>query len=109
MLARGDHLLTSALSVGEVLVKPAEKGNDELCQQYEEAITRAALVIPFDLKAARLYASIRCDRSLRAPMLCNSLVPLQQSWIYSSPMTAGLQRKRIDGIQFIVSLDEAPI
>jgi predicted nucleic acid-binding protein len=109
MLARGDQLLTSALTLGEILVKPAEQANDELCRKYEEAITRASLVLPFDLKAARLYSSIRCDRSVRAPdavqLACagGALVDL---FITNDRR---LQKKQVDGIQFIVSLDEAPV
>jgi predicted nucleic acid-binding protein len=109
MLARGDQLLTSALTLGEILVKPAEQANDELCRKYEEAITRASLVLPFDLKAARLYSSIRCDRSVRAPdavqLACagGAVVDL---FITNDRR---LQKKQVDGIQFIVSLDEAPV
>jgi len=109
MLARGDQLLTSALTLGEILVKPAEQANDELCRKYEEVITRASLVLPFDLKAARLYASIRCDRSVRAPdalqLACagGAVVDLFVT------NDRRLQKKRVDGIQFIVSLDEVPV
>jgi predicted nucleic acid-binding protein len=109
MLARGDHLLTSTLTVGEILVKPAEKGSDELCQRYEEAITRAALVIPLDLKAARLYASIRRDRSLRAPDAVQLACAAAAGVDLFITNDRRLQRKQVDGIQFIVSLDEAPV
>ena len=109
MLVRGDQLLTSALTLGEILVKPAEEGNDELCRKYEEAITRASQVLPFDLKAARLYASIRCDRSLRAPdavQLACAAGAVVDLFVTNDRR---LQKKRVDGIQFIVSLDEAPV
>jgi predicted nucleic acid-binding protein len=109
MIARGDQLLTSAFTMGEILVKPTEEGNDELCRKYEEAITRVALIVPFDLKSARLYASIRRDRSVRAPdavqLACagGAVVDLFVT------NDRRLQKKRVDGIQFIVSLDEAPV
>jgi predicted nucleic acid-binding protein len=109
MLVRGDQLLTSALTLGEILVKPAEEGNDELCRKYEEAITRVSLVLPFDLKAARLYASIRCDRSVRAPdavQLACAAGAVVDLFVTNDRR---LQKKRVDGIQFIVSLDEAPV
>jgi len=109
MLVRGDQLLTSALTVGEILVKPAEEGNDELCRKYEEAITRVSLVLPFDLKAARLYASIRCDRSVRAPdavQLACAAGAVVDLFVTNDRR---LQKKRVEGIQFIVSLDEAPV
>jgi predicted nucleic acid-binding protein len=109
MLVRGDQLLTSTLTLGEILVKPAEEGDDELCRKYEEAITRTSLVLPFDLKAARLYASIRCDRSLRAPdavQLACAAGAVVDLFVTNDRR---LQKKRVDGIQFIVALDEAPI
>ena len=109
MLLRGDQLLTSALTLGEILVKPAEVGNDELCRKYEDAITRAALILPFDRKAARLYASIRCDRSLRAPDAVQLSCAASAVVDLFVTNDRRLQRKRIDGIQFIVSLDEVPI
>lgn len=109
MLARGDRLLTSALTLAEVLVKPAEKGSDELCQRYEEAIMRTALLIPFDLRAARLYASIRRDRSLRAPDAVQLACAAGAAVDLFITNDRRLQRKQVDGIQFIVALDEAPI
>jgi predicted nucleic acid-binding protein len=109
MLMRGDQLLTSSLTLGEILVKPAEEGNDELCRKYEEAITRAALVIPFDLKAARLYASIRRDRSLRAPDALQLACAGAAAVDLFVTNDRRLHKKRVDGIQFIVSLDEAPV
>jgi|SRR5437870_11679948 len=109
MLVRGDQLLTSAFTLGEVLVKPAEKGSDELCRRYEEAITRTALLIPFDLRAARLYASIRRDRSLRAPDAVQLACAAGAAVDLFITNDRRLQRKQVAGIQFIVSLDEAPI
>ncbi len=43
MLERGDHLLTSALTLGAVLVKPMELGREDLQRTYEEALTTAAV------------------------------------------------------------------
>ena len=109
MLVRGDQLVTSALTLGEILVKPAEEGNDELCRKYEEAITRVSLVLPFDLKAARLYASIRCDRSVRAPDAVQLACAAGAAVDLFVTNDRRLQKKRVEGIQFIVSLDEVPV
>ena len=67
MMEREDELLTSALTLGEVLVKPMEAGNQELQQRYENVITAGAVVLPFDARAAPRFAEIRQDRSIRAP------------------------------------------
>ena len=45
MLKRGDELLTSALTLGELLVKPAEKGNTTLVRRYEQAISRNGFAV----------------------------------------------------------------
>jgi predicted nucleic acid-binding protein len=109
MLERGDQLLTSALTLGEVLVKPAEAGDDELCRKYEEAITRTALVLPLDVKAARLYSSIRRDRSLRAPDAVQLACAAGAAVDLFVTNDRRLNKKHVDGIHFIVSLDEAPV
>ena len=67
MIERGDELLTSALTLGEVLVKPSETGDQELRRRYEHAIATGAMVLPFDARAAPRFAEIRRDRSIRAP------------------------------------------
>lgn len=33
--------------------KPLEKGDDALCRRYEEALSQAVILIPFDKDAAR--------------------------------------------------------
>jgi predicted nucleic acid-binding protein len=109
MLARSDRLLTSALTLGEILVKPTEQHDLELCRRYEEAILATSQVLPFDTKAAKNYATLRCDRSLRAPdalqLACASAAGVDLFVTNNSR----LQNKRVEGIQFIVSLDRVPM
>ncbi len=109
MLARGDRLLTSALTLGEILVKPTEQHNSELCRKYEEAILGTSLVLPFDNKAARTYAFLRCDRSLRAPDAVQLACASAASVDLFVTNDARLQGKQVEGIQFIVSLDRVPM
>ncbi len=109
MLERGDQLLTSTLTLGEVLVKPIELGKTELSDKYEEAIATTSLLLPFDAKAAKIYAALRCDRSLRAPdaiqLACAAAVGVDL-FITND---ARLQGKQVGGIQFIASLERVPI
>ena len=109
MLTRGDQLLTSTLTIGEVLVKPLERGATDVCLQYEKAITSTAAVIPFDLGAARIYASLRQDRSLRAPdavqLACAASVGVD---LFVTNDTH-LQGKHVNGIHFIVSVESVPL
>jgi len=109
MLERGDQLVTSTLTLGEVLVKPLERADDELARKYEDAITATSLLLPFDGKAARVYATLRCDRSLRAPdsiqLACAAAAGVDLFITHDSR----LHSKHVEGIQFIVPLDRAPL
>jgi predicted nucleic acid-binding protein len=109
MLARGDQLLTSTLTLGEILVKPVERGDMALCAKYEAAITTSAVVLPFDTKAAKVYASLRCDRALRAPdavqLACGAAAGIDL-FVTNDHRLHGRQ---VDGIQFIAPLERVPI
>lgn len=109
MLEREDVLLTSALTLGEVLVKPLESGNETLAQRYEELITTGAIVVPFDLSIASRFAEVRQDRSIRAPdaiQLACASVAKTDLFITNDDR---LSRKNVEGIQFIQSLDVAAL
>lgn len=109
MLTRGDQLLTSTLTMGEILVKPIERGDAELSKKYEETLTATSLMIPFDLKAAKIYASLRGDRSLRAPDAIQLACAAGAGVDLFITNDTRLHAKQIVGIQFIVSLERAPL
>src|SRR5438309_9234725 len=109
MLVRGDQLLTSTLTLGEVLVKPIERGESELYRKYEAAILETSLVIPFDVKAAGIYAALRCDRSLRAPDAIQLACAAGAGVDLFITNDARLQSKQVEGIEFIVPLERAPL
>jgi len=109
MLARGDQLLTSALTLGEVLVKPLEQGDRVLCARYEDAITKTASLLPFDAKAAWKYAEIRFDRSVKAPDAVQLACAASAAVDLFVTNDRRLQGKQVNGIQFIVALDQVPI
>jgi predicted nucleic acid-binding protein len=108
MLARGDHLLTSTFTLGEILVKPIKQKNDELVRKYMDAILTTAVTVNFDLKAARIYAELRCDRSIRPPdaiqLACAAAVGVDL-FVTNDER---LHSKHVEGIQFIVPLARAP-
>ena len=109
MLTRGDQLLTSTLTLGEVLVKPLEQGDAVLCAKYEAALTTAVISLPFDVKAAKIYADLRSDRALRAPDAIQLACAAAANTDLFVTNDARLQGKQVQGIQFIVSLDRVPI
>ena len=66
MLRRKDHLYTSAMTVGEVLVKPFSEGNAEFINRYRMFFTSPQVTVsPFGFEAAEAYAHIRQDRSIK--------------------------------------------
>jgi predicted nucleic acid-binding protein len=109
MLTRGDQLLTSTLTLGEILVKPMEEGDSKLCGKYEEAIAKTALLVPLDAKAAKIYASLRCDRALRAPDAIQLACAAAAGVDLFITNDARLQGRQVDGIHFIVPLQKAPL
>ncbi len=107
MIERGDELFTSALTLGEVLVKPIEAGRDELRRRYEHAIIAASTVLAFDTLAAPYYAAIREDRSIR-PLDAIQLACAAAAGIdLFITNDERLSQKTVPGIQFIQSLDQS--
>jgi uncharacterized protein len=109
MLDRGDQLLTSTLTLGEILVKPTERNDSELCGKYEHAIATAATMVVFDVKAAKVYAALRSERSLKAPDAIQLACAASASVDLFVTNDERLQGKHVDGIQFIVALARVPI
>jgi len=107
MLDRGDQLFTSVLTLGELLVKPIEKQDDRMREAYESVLSNNAVLVPFDKAAARIYASIRLDRSIAPPdaiqLSCAAAVRIDL-FVTNDER---LSRKKIPGIQFLTSLERA--
>jgi predicted nucleic acid-binding protein len=104
MVERGDELYTSALTLGEILIKPMEAGDEALARRYESALLRGAVIIPFDVEPARLYAAIRKDRTIRPPdaiqLACASHARVDLFITNDERLSA----KSIPQIQFVSSL-----
>lgn len=110
MLARGDQLLTSALTLGELLVKPMERGDSGLCKAYETAIMQTASVLVFDSKTAWRYSVIRSsDRFVQPPDAIQLACAASAGVDLFVTNDHRLQGKQVAGIQFIVPLDNVPI
>jgi len=106
MLERGDRLLTSALTLGELLVKPSEKGAATV-QDHATTIRQIATILPFDAAAAPRYAAIRADRAIKAPdaiQLACAAVGEVDLFITNDDR---LSRKHVPGVKFITSLHRA--
>ena len=109
MITRRDQLLTSAMTLGEILVKPNRSGDAKAVAYYQKLITATAIVVPFEEKAALAYARIRTDRALRPPDAIQLACAASEGVDLFITNDARLHSKQIPGIHFIVPLDRVPI
>lgn len=109
MIIRGDELFTSALTVGEVLVRPMQLKNRTLANKYADAIASAATILHFDEKAATQYALIRCDRSIKPPDAIQLACAAALGVDLFITNDERLHSKQVEGVQFIVPLERAPL
>lgn len=105
MSERNDRLLTSTMTLGEILTGPMRGGDSSLTHAYESLIRRRTSVVAFDVDCSRLYAQIRRDLTIKPPdaiQLASAANANSDLFITNDER---LSRKQIDGISFIVSLD----
>lgn len=109
MVERRDQLVTSALTLGEVLVKPLKHGDEALARRWTQAIHATATIVPFSAEAAPVFARIRAERSVAPPdaiQLASAAASGVDLFITNDER---LSRLVVPGIQFIASLDRTPI
>ncbi len=109
MVERGDQLLTSTLTLGEILVKPLEKGDEAVSRRYEAALSREAVLVPFSTEAARTYAGLRRHRALRAPDAIQLACAAQARADLFITNDERLSQFIVPGVQFVASLERAPL
>jgi predicted nucleic acid-binding protein len=109
MLRRHDELVTSTITLGEVLVHPVRNNRPDIAADYEQQIRLAALLIPFDVEAARIFAAIRCDKTIKAPDAIQLACAAQARCDLFITNDDRLSGKIIRGIQFVTSLQRAPL
>ena len=107
VLEAGVGLVTSAMTLGEVMAKPRKDGNEVLAQQYRTAVLQASTVVSFDEETADLYAHIRAQTNVRRPdgiQLASAAKHGVELFITNDK---DLWKLRISGIHFIVSIETA--
>ena len=109
MIERQDQLLTSALTLSEILLKPLEAGDRELMRHYERTITASAAVLPFDQAASAAFATVRQNPSIHPAdaiqLACASAAGVDM-FITNDQR---LSRHVVSGIHFIQSLERAAL
>jgi predicted nucleic acid-binding protein len=106
MLERGDQLVTSALTLGELLVKPRESG-EAAVRDHDRTIRQIAVVLPFDADCAPTYAAIRADRSIKPPDAIQLSCAAAAGVDLFITNDDRLSRKHVPGVKFITSLERA--
>lgn len=109
MLKRGDRLITSAMTLGEVLVKPTKLGQTSLIQQYDAAFRSAAEVVSFDPHVAWRYASLRATHNLRNPDAIQLACAAHSGVDLFVTNDVHLHKLDVPGIGFIAPLDKVPL
>ncbi len=106
MLERGDQLLTSSLTLGELLVKPREKG-EAAVRDHHATMRAIAGILPFDEACAPHYASIRADPAIKAPDAIQLACAATAGVDLFITNDDRLSRKHVPGVKFITSLERA--
>ncbi|HTJ29140.1 MAG TPA: PIN domain-containing protein [Acidobacteriaceae bacterium] len=106
---RGDILLISSMTVGETLVKPKQLGNQFLEAKYRSLFDSPdAQVLPFDRKAGEIFATVRQNRSIKAPDAIQLATAASAQCDLFITNDDRLSKIIVPGIQFIVPMDRTP-
>jgi uncharacterized protein len=108
MSERRDELLTSTMTLGEVLVKPLAVGDSAWADRYEKMLDGAGVsLLPFDRSCARIYARLRKERALKPPDAIQLACAANARCDLFITNDERLSRCIVPGIQFISSLERA--
>ncbi len=109
MVQRGDRLVTSAMTLGELLVKPTRVGAASLIEQYDRAIRSRAQVVNFDSAVAWRYASLRATHRIRNADAIQLACAAHFGVDLFITNDHQLHRLNVPGIGFIAPLDRVPL
>ncbi len=108
--ARRDEVLTSVMTVGEVLVAPMERGDRALAQRYRQMLHRSGItVLPFVEQAAEQFALLRTGGRIKPPDAIQLATAGTAGCDLFLTNDERLMGTAVQGIQFITSFDRAPI
>lgn len=104
---RGDQLCTSAITLGEILVKPLEFGDVSRAQRYEQYIRSQVRVVSFDCAVAVRFAEIRAAGGIKPPDAIQLACAGHAGVDLFITNDDHLSHKRIRNVRFIASLQKA--
>lgn len=109
MIQRGDKLVTSSMTLGELLVKPSKLGQASLVEQYDRTIRTRAQVISFDPQVAWRYASLRATHSIRNADAIQLACAAHFGVDLFITNDKHLHKLDVPGIGFIAPLEKVPL
>lgn len=109
MLDRGDRIVTSAMTLGEVLVKPTKLGQVSVIEQYDRAIRATAEIINFDAQVAWRFASLRATHNLRSADAIQLACAAHHGVDLFITNDLHLHKLDVPGIGFIAPLKKVPL
>jgi predicted nucleic acid-binding protein len=109
MIERGDRLVTSAMTLGEILVRPTKLGQSSLIEQYDRGIRSTAEVISFDPQVAWRYASLRATHNIRNADAIQLACAAHFGVDLFITNDIHLHKLDVPGIGFIAPLDKVPL
>jgi predicted nucleic acid-binding protein len=109
MVERGDRLVTSAMTLGEVLVKPTKLGQTTLIEQYDRAIRTTCEIVSFDVQIAWRYASLRATHTIRNADAIQLACAAHFGVDLFITNDTHLYKLDVPGIGFIAPLDRVPL
>jgi predicted nucleic acid-binding protein len=109
MLERGDQIVTSTMTLGEVLVKPTKLGQASLIEQYDRAVRSTAQVISFDAQVAWRFASLRATHNIRGADAIQLACAAHVGVDLFLTNDQRLHSLNVPGIGFIAPIDKAPL
>jgi predicted nucleic acid-binding protein len=109
MIERGDLIVTSTMTLAEILVKPTRLGRISLVEEYDRAVHATAQVVPFDTQAARRFASLRGTYKLRSADAIQLACAAHAGVDLFLTNDMALHPLNIPGIGFITPLDKVPL
>lgn len=109
MIQRGDKLVTSAMTLGELLIKPSRLGQASIVEQYDRAIRTRAQVISFDPQVAWRYASLRSTHNIRNADAIQLACAAHFGVDLFITNDKRLHKLDVPGIGFITPLEKVPL
>jgi predicted nucleic acid-binding protein len=102
--------MTASLTIGEVLVKPVELGDSYLEMRYRTLLREPIVtIVPFDAAAGVIFAHIRQDRRIKRADAIHLASAASAGCDLFITNDERLSQVVVPGIQFITSMDRAPL